>query len=54
MKGQIDQIGEEEEENTFKCAQEMDKEEHSVESLNNFIQGDGHEATVELVSTTEG
>jgi hypothetical protein len=54
MKGQIDQIGKEDKEQTFQCAQEMEKEEHSVEFLNNFSQGDEHEATVELGSTTEG
>jgi hypothetical protein len=30
MKGQIDQIGEEEKEHTLQCAQEMEKEEHSL------------------------
>jgi hypothetical protein len=32
----------------------MEKEEHSVELLKNFNQGDEHEATVELGSTVEG
>jgi hypothetical protein len=38
MKVQIDQIGKKEKEHTFQCAQEMDKEEHSVELLKNFSQ----------------
>jgi hypothetical protein len=54
MKGQIDQIGKEEKEHTFQCAQEMEEEEHSMEFLKNFSQGDEHEATVELGSTAEG
>ena len=54
MKVQIDQIGEEEKEHTFQCAQEMEKEEHSVELLKNFSQGDEHEATIELGSTIGG
>jgi hypothetical protein len=33
MKGPIDQIGKEEKEHTFQCAQEMEKEEHLVELL---------------------
>jgi hypothetical protein len=52
--GQIDQIGKEEKEHTFQCAQEMEKEEHSVELLKNFSQGDEHEATIELGYTIEG
>jgi hypothetical protein len=54
MKVQIDQIGKKEKEHTFQCAQEMEKEEHSVELLKNFSQGDEHEATVELGSTIGG
>jgi hypothetical protein len=54
MKVQIDQIGEEEKEHTFQCSQEMDIEEHSVELLKIFSQGDEHKATVELGSTIEG
>jgi hypothetical protein len=54
MKVQIDQIGRKEKEHTFQCAQEMEKEEHLVELLKNFSQGDEHEATVELGSTTGG
>jgi hypothetical protein len=54
IKGQIDQIGKEEKEHTFQCSQEMEEEEHSMEFLKNFSQGDEHEATVELGSTAEG
>jgi hypothetical protein len=54
MKGQIDQIGTEEKENTFQCAQGIKKEEHSMEFLKIFSQGDEHKATVEFGSTVEG
>ena len=54
MKVQIDQFGEEEKEHTFQCAQEMEKEEHSVELLKNFSQGADQEISVEYKSTTEG
>jgi hypothetical protein len=54
MKVQIDQIGEEEKEHTFQCSQEMEKEEHLVELLKIFSQGDEHKETVELGSTIEG
>ena len=54
MKVQIDQIGEEEKENTFQCSQEMEIEEHSVELLKILSQGGEHKATVELGSTIEG
>jgi hypothetical protein len=54
MKVQIDQIGEEEKENTFQCTQEMEKEEHSMELLKIFNQGDEHKATIELGSTAGG
>jgi hypothetical protein len=36
MKGQIDQIGKEEKENTFQSTQEMDKEDNSVEFIKKF------------------
>jgi hypothetical protein len=48
MRDQIDQIDMGEGEHTLQHAQEMDKEEHSVELLKNFSQGDEHNATVEL------
>jgi hypothetical protein len=54
LKGHIDQIGKEEKENTFQCAQGMEKEEHSIELLKILNQGYEHKATVELGSTTEG
>jgi hypothetical protein len=54
MKVQIDQIGEEEKEHTFQCSQEMEIEEHLVELLKIFSQGDEHKAIVELGSTIEG
>ena len=53
MKVQIDQIGKKEKEHTFQCAQEMDKEEHSVELLKNFSQGAEKEITVECEPTTK-
>jgi hypothetical protein len=54
MKGQIDQIGEGEKENTLQYSQEMEKEENFVELLKKFNQGYEHEPTVKLESTTEG
>jgi hypothetical protein len=54
MKVQIDQIGEEEKENTLQRSQEIEIEEHSVELLKIFSQGDEHKATIELGSTIEG
>jgi hypothetical protein len=54
IKVQIDQIGEEDKENTFQCAQGMEKEEHLVELLKIFSQGDEHKATIELGSIVGG
>jgi hypothetical protein len=54
MKVQIDQIGEEEKEHTFQCAQEMEKEEHSVELLKNFSQGAEQEITCRIQTYNRG
>jgi hypothetical protein len=54
MKDQIDQIAIEEKEHTLQCAQGMEREEHSVELLKIFSQGNEHEATIELVSIARG
>jgi hypothetical protein len=53
MKDQIDQIGKREKEHTFKCARDMEREEHSEEWLKFFNQEAKQEITVECEPTTE-
>ena len=53
MKVHIDQNGKKEKEHTFQCAQEMEKEENSMELLKNFSQGAEQEITVECEPTAE-
>jgi hypothetical protein len=53
MKVQINHIGKKEKEHTFQCAQEMEKEENSVELLKSFSQGAEQKIIVEWKPTVE-